>query len=201
MPFSFRRRSQSGKHDHPPDLLVRLIAFRPTMLTVGKALLPSSILMPMLECATRWEEAADLMGTMRGGASAETGESANVEGLITQQTMAPVLNEIVLPVTSDDGGQGKFSNTLKVRLESSRVPWHPPSPDTYSYNCCIAACRRGGESGLARLFFVEMMSAGLRPNASTFLSMLLDPRDPPAGAQSPSRRSGDRLVSVLCSSP
>lgn len=160
--------------------------------------------MPMLECATRWEEAADLMDIMREGASAETEESTSMEGLTTQEAMMPVLKEMVPPVTSDERGQGRFSSTSKARLESSRVPWHPPSPDTYSYNCCIAACRRGGKSGLARLFFVEMLSAGLRPNAATFLSMLLDPRDPPAGAQTrlaPSDRSGDRLVSVWCSNP
>lgn len=158
--------------------------------------------MPMLEWTTRWEEAADLIDTMREGVSAETGESASMDGLTTQEAVVPVLQEMVLPVTSDERGQGRFSNTSKARLESSRVPWHPPSPDTYSYNCCIVACRRGGESGLARLFFLEMLSVGLRPNTGTFLSMLLDSRDPPAGAQTrlaPSGRSGDRLVSILCS--
>lgn len=50
---------------------------------------------------------------------------------------------------------------------------HPP-PDVCSYNFCIAACRRGGQPGLARLFFLEMMSRGLRPDVKTFKSMLLD---------------------------
>lgn len=53
------------------------------------------------------------------------------------------------------------------------LPMAPP-PDVYSYNSCIAACRRGGQAGLARLFFHEMMSRDLRPDVNTLKSMLLD---------------------------
>ncbi|CAM9253487.1 unnamed protein product [Hapterophycus canaliculatus] len=50
----------------------------------------------------------------------------------------------------------------------------PPRPNVRSYNSCIAACRRAGQYGLARLFFHEMMSRGLRPDVWSFKSAILE---------------------------
>lgn len=62
------------------------------------------------------------------------------------------------------------------------APPAPPRPDVCSYNHCIAACRRAGKWGLARLFFLELMSRGLRPDGTTVKSALL-------GCEEPRRRA------------
>ncbi len=62
----------------------------------------------------------------------------------------------------------------------------PPPPDTRSFNACIAACRRGGQFGLARLFFHEMLSRELKPDVWTFKSaMLARSRFRPAATAAP----------------
>ena len=68
-------------------------------------------------------------------------------------------------------GAAASSRTASWSRPSSLPP--PPAPDARSYNACIAACRRSGKYGLARLFFLEMMSRGLRPDVWTFRSALL----------------------------
>ena len=56
----------------------------------------------------------------------------------------------------------------------------PPPPDVHSFNACIAACRRGGQPGLARLLFREMLSRDLRPDVRSFVSMLFERLEDPS---------------------
>ncbi|CAM9318657.1 unnamed protein product [Scytosiphon promiscuus] len=84
-------------------------------------------------------------------------------------TEAGPLTAAAIETAAPAGGEAPF----RAVSASSPAPV-PPRPNVRSYNSCIAACRRAGQYGLARLFFQEMMSRGLRPDVWSFKSAILE---------------------------
>eukprot|EP00903_Cladosiphon_okamuranus_P018240 g16779.t1 len=146
----------------------------------------------------RWEEAADLIDVMRGSAAHEAEDDENdpdselLEELLRLMDDGESGTPSPLPPTPPRGREtpphtvaettaAKMGSTPRDGPPASWMAssWSrpssapPPAPDARSYNACIAACRRSGKYGLARLFFLEMMSRGLKPDVWTFKSALL----------------------------
>ncbi|CAM9817139.1 unnamed protein product [Ectocarpus sp. 4 AP-2014] len=147
----------------------------------------------------RWEEAADLIDVMRGNDDQHYDHDlANILLLLDEEQRdtppssppaSPEDRQEPLasnhsPATATAQGGSPDGVEFRVAVPSSLL-FSPPAPDVRSYNSCIAACRRGGQSGLAKLFFHDMLSRGLRPDVWTFKSAVLDrlqaqPPTPPA---------------------
>ncbi|CAM9984248.1 unnamed protein product, partial [Ectocarpus fasciculatus] len=149
----------------------------------------------------RWEEAADLVDAMRGNDDEEEDYDDELAEILLQldedRSDTPMSS---LPASAEErqrpplapndspaatATKGGSPDGVEFRVASPSSPFPPPAPDVRSYNSCIAACRRGGQSGLAKLFFHDMLSRDLRPDVWTFKSAVLDrlqapSRTPPA---------------------
>ncbi|CAM9402970.1 unnamed protein product [Ectocarpus sp. 13 AM-2016] len=161
----------------------------------------------------RWEEAADLIDAMRGNNAQDDdhdltqillllGEERPDTSPSSPPASAEERQEPLEPLGSPDGVE------FRVAAPFSSL-FSPPAPDVRSYNSCIAACRRGGQSGLAKLFFHDMLSRGLRPDVWTFKSAVLDrlqaqpptPPAPAAAAAAAATKAGIRQDQEISSRP
>ncbi|CBN78462.1 conserved unknown protein [Ectocarpus siliculosus] len=170
----------------------------------------------------RWEEAADLIDAMRGNDAQEDDDHDLAEILLLLDEERPDTPPSSPPASAEERQEPLASNHspttatakggspdgVEFRVAALSSLFSPPSPDVRSYNSCIAACRRGGQSGLARLFFHDMLSRGLRPDVWTFKCAVLGrlqaqpPTPPPApAAAAAATKAGTRQDPEISSRP
>lgn len=182
---------------------------------------PVCVIVRVFPPIERWEEAADLIDAMRGNDQEDDDELADILLLLDEERTdtppssppasaeerpKPPLASNHSPTATAKGGS---PDGVEFRVASPSSFFSPPPPDVRSYNSCIAACRRGGQSGLAKLFFHDMLSRGLRPDVWTFKSAVLDrvqaqpptPPAPAATATATAAKAGIRQIQENSSRP